>query len=176
MKIKARTGARPRFIENVAQHPGDLGLAGLDRDFHHQRAEVPAAAEEAGGFALAEAPVIDQLNLKAAMRGGRREHRGLKALRQIPGGLPAHRRIERKDQAAAPGRRRRGLARRGDELIDIRLRVGISDDGAAVRWALHGFLAVHGRQSMSYFSIVQSSALAPALQSRQAGSAITASI
>ncbi len=67
----------------------------------HQRAEPLRLGNPGRGAALRKPAIIDKLNVEAADRRGLAEHVGLELAGAIPGRLPAHRGIERKDQPAA---------------------------------------------------------------------------
>ena len=106
MKIKRADRRTARLVKDVAEYLGDLRMAGGDRNLASSARQGPCRRQEAGGLALAKAAIIDKLDFEAAMRGRRLKHAGLDALRDIPGRLPAHRRVEGENQAAAARRRR----------------------------------------------------------------------
>ncbi|WP_342211515.1 hypothetical protein [Methylocella tundrae] len=133
MKTKGLDRQALRLIQRMAQHPRDLGGARRHRDLRHQRGEILAAVEEARGLALAKSTIVNELHVKPAMRRRRHEHPALKALRQIPRRLAAHRRVEREDQPAVSGHGGRALPGRAEKLINLGAGVGFwSNDGAAV--------------------------------------------
>ena len=73
------------------------------------------------------------------MRRRRGEHAPLHALRNVPGGLPAHRGIEGKNEPSPPRIGRRGQFRRGlEKTVDIRLGAGLwHGDRAFAPWLTH---------------------------------------
>ena len=75
----------------------------------------------AARLAFAEAAVIDELDVEPAERRRRLEHLALDMAGAIPARLTARRRIERKDQPAAPAcrTRRRGALEVAQERIDL---------------------------------------------------------
>ena len=92
----------PRLVARMAQHLADLRRAAAHFDFAHQIAEPLPARDEFRGAAFVEAAEIDELHVEPAEVGGDLKHPRLQALGEIPGRLPAHRRVEREDQPAAP--------------------------------------------------------------------------
>jgi hypothetical protein len=129
----------PRFFENMTQNFFDLGLAGADPDLAHKRGQALSARHEARCLTFGKSPVINKLNIEAAMCGRRREHASLHALRNVPGGLSAYRGIEGKNEPAPTSLGRHGQFRRSfEKTLDIRLGAGLwHDDRAFVPWLTH---------------------------------------
>ena len=122
----------PRFFENMTQNFFDLGLAGADPDLAHKRGQALSARHEARCLTFGKSPVINKLNIEAAMCGRRREHASLHALRNVPGGLSAYRGIEGKNEPAPTSLGRHGQFRRSfEKTLDIRLGAGLWHDDRA---------------------------------------------
>jgi hypothetical protein len=95
--------------------PADAG------DASHQVAEPGAVRNPARGAALAQPAEIHELHVEPADRARFAEHLALQPAGGIPGRLPAHGGIERKDQPAALAGFDRGRKRAGtlQECIDL---------------------------------------------------------
>ena len=110
-------GRAPGFVAHMLQHPPDLGRAAAHRNLRHERGEPRPVGDETGGATFGGAPEKHKLHVKSAQRPRRLEHPALQALREIPGGLAAHRGVQRKHQTTALARRHRrnggGLAQEG---------------------------------------------------------------
>src|SRR5215208_1300542 len=79
----------------------DLRVAAAAVDSRHQVGEFIGLCDPAGGTAFAEAAVIDELHIETADRRRLPEHVGLQPAGGVPGRLPAHGGVERKDEPAA---------------------------------------------------------------------------
>jgi hypothetical protein len=85
------------------------------------------------------AAIVDQLNVEAADGGGFAKHVCLELTGPIPGRLPAHCRIKRKDQPAASPGLNRGPKR--FDLVDKAIDFGARGRSASLRWRLALHLA-----------------------------------
>ena len=112
------------FLAGMAQHLADLGVAAAAVDARHQFREPLACRNPARGAAFAQAAEINQLDIEPADAGRFAEHVGLQGAGRIPGRLPAHGGIERKDQPPALAIRGRGPERAHafDERVNLRPR------------------------------------------------------
>ena len=101
MKTSAATFARLASSRAWARHLADLRLAAAHPDAAHELGEPLPARDEIRRPALAEAAEVDELHIEAAKSRRGLEHPGLQGLREIPGRLAAHRRIERENEPSA---------------------------------------------------------------------------
>src|SRR5271165_5421326 len=96
----------------MAKNSADLRLARAHRNAAHEPRQPLSARDELRRPALAQASEIDELHLKPTEAAGHLEHLRLQGLGEVPGGLPAHGRVEDENEPpAARGRRRRRPAR-----------------------------------------------------------------
>ena len=99
------------------------------------RCRSAALRHPAARLAFVEAAVIDELDVEPAERGGRLEHLALDAAGAVPGRLAARRRVERKDQPAAPARR--GRRRRAPQVAQKGIDLGRSGFGRKLALGRH---------------------------------------
>src|SRR6185312_14458083 len=93
------------LVARVAEHLADLGMAATAVDRRHQLGKAVAGGNPPGGAAFAKPAKIDELDVEAAGAGRGAKHVGLQRAGRVPGRLPAHGGVERKDQPAALARR-----------------------------------------------------------------------
>ena len=100
------------FGAGMGQHLAELGVAAATVDLLHQRRQRGRFRHPARRPALVRAAEIEELDVEPADRLGFQEHVRLQPAGGVPGRLPAHGGVERKDQpATAPGRRTRARTR-----------------------------------------------------------------
>src|SRR6516162_7136869 len=108
------------FLGGVGKDLFDLGFTGAAHHLRHDLGELTAIGHPAGGAALAEAAVIDQLEVEATDGSGGLEHLGLELTSGVPGRLPAGGGVEGEDEAAASGWYCRfGCGEFGQKFIDL---------------------------------------------------------
>ena len=90
-------GLAPRVRQDLA----DLGVAPPAVDPAHQLSQALAVRNPARRPALAESPVIDQLDVKSSDCRRLPEHLGLQPARGVPRRLPAHRCVQSEDETPA---------------------------------------------------------------------------
>src|SRR5262245_3657120 len=131
----------------------DLGVAAAAVGPRRQGGEALGLRHPVRGAAFPEPAIVDKLHVESADRRRLAEHVRLQVAGGIPRGLPAHGRIEREDQPAAPARLRRRRERLylGEEGVDLRARGGRRRRAPAVRALLaiigHGAATSAGGQS-----------------------------
>ena len=106
------------FGRSMRKHPPDLRPAPLDRDPPHEGGQPCPVRNEGRGPAFGETAEIYELHVEAAEPFRDVEHAALEFGGEVPGRLPAHRRIEREDQPAAPVRARWRSGRGLDKSLD----------------------------------------------------------
>ena len=85
----------------MGEYFADLGMAATAIDALHQRAEPRRLGDPWRGAAFRKAAIIDELDIEPAGGGRFAKHIGLQPTGAIPGRLPAHGGIQRKNQPAA---------------------------------------------------------------------------
>jgi hypothetical protein len=109
---------------DMAQNLGDLRVAAAAADLHHEISQRARIRHEGRGAAFADAAEINELHRQPADACCCVEHPGLQLAGKIPGRLPAHRRVESKDEPAARARWRCDSLRLRQERVDLGLRGG----------------------------------------------------
>ena len=125
----------------------------------HQLLQRIGTRHESRRLEFAETTEIGKLDAEAAGLGDGIEHLALQRTGEIPGRLPAHRRIQRQDQPAGIGRRRQ-RASAADKCVD---RAGIRSRLCRRCRAAdpdRGRLVVHGYEDVTGFGRLQGHASA----------------
>jgi hypothetical protein len=89
------------LLAHVIEHAADLRMTTTAVDFFHETGKPCRIGNPLRRTAFRDAAIVHKLDIEAAHRRRLLKHFRLQGTGEVPGGLPAHRRIESEDQPPA---------------------------------------------------------------------------